>query len=59
MLPFFEKKIQCPEIFTNFGENVSEIGQILNSAATSKKRFLAGQALYIDSNHDGHHKQAK
>ena len=30
----------CPEILTNFGKNVSEIGRILNLAPKLKNRFL-------------------
>ena len=40
-LPFFEKFFQCPEIFTNFGKNVSKNGQNLNLAPKFKNRFLA------------------
>ena len=39
--PFFAKFFQCPEIFTNFGKNVSKIGQNLNLAPKFKNRFLA------------------
>ena len=46
-LPFFEKIFQCPEIFTNFGKNMSKIGQNLNLAPKLKNRFLARQAAYI------------
>ena len=46
-LSFFEKKFQCPEIFTNFGKNMSKIGQNLNLAPKLKNRFLARQAAYI------------
>ena len=44
-VPLFSNFGRCPEILTNFGKNVSEIGLILNLAPKLKNRFLVTQPL--------------